>query len=200
MSASIKPNGQIPFVEGDLVTKVGGDYTFTGPVVACFLRLDGQTRYVCEDDRGILHIFGPKALRKIGQAFDLDIFRNKALDAVVRSAPVFNIGEFVEKVGGDYRWQGTVRCAFYKVAGQDRYIVENPDGILHVFGLKGLKRIDTLDKTHEELVENIFKDTTERSVLNEVSVIEASNKALGAWQEVFASMLNIPIETIKGEL
>lgn len=49
---------------GDRVSKVGGDYTFEGVVVAAFKKLSGKKRYVCEDDRGILHIFGPANLKK----------------------------------------------------------------------------------------------------------------------------------------
>lgn len=47
---------------GDQVTKVGGDYTFDGEVVASFQKKSGQWRYVVEDDRGILHIFSAKNL------------------------------------------------------------------------------------------------------------------------------------------
>lgn len=50
------------FKVGDKVSKVGGDYTFDGVVVAAFQKLSGKTRYVVEDDRGILHIFSGKNL------------------------------------------------------------------------------------------------------------------------------------------
>jgi hypothetical protein len=46
------------FRHGDKVIKVGGDYRFAGTVVAAFEKLSGKPRYVVEDDRGILHIFG----------------------------------------------------------------------------------------------------------------------------------------------
>ena len=45
-----------------MVTKQGGDYSFAGPVVAAFHKASGADRYVVEDDRGILHIFGPSNL------------------------------------------------------------------------------------------------------------------------------------------
>ena len=48
---------------GTKVAKVGGDYRFDGIVVAAFTKLSGVIRYVVEDDRGILHIYGPKNLR-----------------------------------------------------------------------------------------------------------------------------------------
>ena len=50
------------FSVGDLVSKTGGDYKFDGVVVAAFVKLSGQQRYVVEDDRGILHIFSSKNL------------------------------------------------------------------------------------------------------------------------------------------
>lgn len=48
---------------GDLVEKVGGDYTFIGVVVAAFQKLSGAERYVVEDDRGVLHVYSAKCLR-----------------------------------------------------------------------------------------------------------------------------------------
>jgi hypothetical protein len=52
----------------DRVEKVGGDYTFVGQVVAVFDKLPKddlmrRTRYVVEDDRGVLHIYSAKNLR-----------------------------------------------------------------------------------------------------------------------------------------
>lgn len=48
---------------GDIVDKVGGDYTFTGTVVAASTKLSGKVRVVVEDDRGILHIFSETNLK-----------------------------------------------------------------------------------------------------------------------------------------
>ena len=45
----------------------------------------------------------------------------------------FKLGDAVEKVTGDYRFRGQVRAAFTKTNGQLRYVVENDDGILHIF-------------------------------------------------------------------
>ena len=42
------------FKTGDLVEKVGGDYTFVGHVVAVFEKISGAVRLVVEDDRGVL--------------------------------------------------------------------------------------------------------------------------------------------------
>lgn len=55
---------QTKFAVGDSVRKVGGDYRFDGIVVAAFQKLSGLWRYVVEDDRGILHIYGPNNLER----------------------------------------------------------------------------------------------------------------------------------------
>lgn len=47
---------------GDNVRKIGGDYSFEGYVVSAFYKLSGKSRYVVEDDRGILHIYSDKNL------------------------------------------------------------------------------------------------------------------------------------------
>jgi hypothetical protein len=51
------------FGVGNLVEKVGGDYTLSGVVVAAFMKRSGARRYVVEDDRGILMIYSGKNLR-----------------------------------------------------------------------------------------------------------------------------------------
>jgi transcription elongation factor len=48
---------------GDKVKKVTGDYKFSGTVVSVFQKLSGQTRYVVENNDGILHIFSAANLR-----------------------------------------------------------------------------------------------------------------------------------------
>ena len=46
----------------------------------------------------------------------------------------FEIGEEVIKTGGDYNFRGWVVARFQKRGnGQPRYVVENRDGILHIF-------------------------------------------------------------------
>lgn len=54
---------QSQFKTGDLVSKVGGDYTFDGTVVAVFTKLSGAIRLVVEDDRGVLHVYSEKNLK-----------------------------------------------------------------------------------------------------------------------------------------
>ena len=51
------------FPVGSQVEKIGGDYTFTGKVVAAFQKLSGAERFVVEDDRGVLHVYSAKNLR-----------------------------------------------------------------------------------------------------------------------------------------
>lgn len=51
------------FKVNDLVSKVGGDYTFDGTVVAVFTKLSGAIRLVVEDDRGVLHVYSEKNLK-----------------------------------------------------------------------------------------------------------------------------------------
>lgn len=41
-------------------------------------------------------------------------------------------GQFIKK-GGDYKFAGEVRAVFTKKSGVVRYVVENDDGILHIF-------------------------------------------------------------------
>lgn len=63
------------FQVGDHVEKTGGDYSFTGVVVAAFKKLSGAERYVVEDCRGVLHVYSVKNLRPKEQSrFEKAIF------------------------------------------------------------------------------------------------------------------------------
>lgn len=42
---------------GDTVKRVNSDYVFIGTIVSIFQKTTGQTRYVVEDDRGVLFIW-----------------------------------------------------------------------------------------------------------------------------------------------
>lgn len=55
-------NEQFKF--GDKVENIDGDYTFDGEIVVAFRKISGAVRYVVEDDRGALHIYSEKNLRK----------------------------------------------------------------------------------------------------------------------------------------
>lgn len=63
--------------------------------------------------------------------------------------PTFLTGDRVEKVTGDYEFKGTVVCTFLKLSGVRRYVVENGEGILHIFSQGNLR----------------FQDPTERNVI-----------------------------------
>lgn len=52
------------------------------------------------------------------------------------------IGDKVSKVTGDYNFEGVVVAVFQKLSGATRYVVENQDGILHIFSEKNLKPMD----------------------------------------------------------
>lgn len=51
----------------------------------------------------------------------------------------FSVKDKVEKHVGDYKFEGVVVSAFQKVSGKWRYVVENRDGILHIFSAKQLR-------------------------------------------------------------
>lgn len=53
---------------------------------------------------------------------------------------LFEVGDQVEKVVGDYQFRGVGVAAFAKLGGQVRYVVENQDGILHIFSSKQLSK------------------------------------------------------------
>lgn len=53
----------------------------------------------------------------------------------------FEIGDCVVKNVGDYTFNGIVVSAFRKLHSSSvRYVVENPEGILHIFSDKQLER------------------------------------------------------------
>ncbi len=53
----------------------------------------------------------------------------------------FEVGDRVEKTGGDYSFVGFVRGVFMKKSGLYRYAVENDAGILHIFSAMQLRHI-----------------------------------------------------------
>lgn len=64
------------------------------------------------------------------------------------STEAFKEGDRVKKIGGDYTFVGVVVAAFKKLSGKQRYVVENTEGILHVFSDKQL--IDINEQKHKE--------------------------------------------------
>lgn len=51
----------------------------------------------------------------------------------------FRIGDRVEKIAGDYTFEGKVVAVFPKLSGVVRYVVENQAGILMIYNFKQLK-------------------------------------------------------------
>lgn len=51
----------------------------------------------------------------------------------------YKVGDAVEKVGGDYQFEGTVVSVFTKLSGLVRLVVEDDRGVLHVYSEKNLK-------------------------------------------------------------
>ena len=56
------------------------------------------------------------------------------------AASVFLLGDPVSKVGGDYRFDGTVIGVFMKLSGVVRYAVEDDRGVIHIYSAKNLVR------------------------------------------------------------
>jgi len=48
------------------------------------------------------------------------------------------LGRRIKKIGGDYRFEGEIVAVFNKRNGAVRYVVENDDGILHIFSAANL--------------------------------------------------------------
>lgn len=93
--------------------------------------MDKQTAYMTE----------PHIDAVLGKIYDLLEHGQMSSARALLMNPLhanFKIGERVDKVGGDYRFQGHVVGAFEKRAGQIRYAVENQDQILHIYSEKNL--------------------------------------------------------------
>ena len=53
----------------------------------------------------------------------------------------FSVGDPVEKTSGDYKFTGIVVAVFHKLNNKEavRVVVENSDGVLHIFSPKQLQ-------------------------------------------------------------
>lgn len=54
----------------------------------------------------------------------------------------FDRGDYVSKVGGDYKFDGRIVSIFPKLSGAIRVVVEDDRGVLHVYSEKNLKHRD----------------------------------------------------------
>lgn len=52
----------------------------------------------------------------------------------------FALGDQVEKVGGDYRYDGEVRGIVIKKSGKPRFVVEDDRGVLFIFNSSQIKK------------------------------------------------------------
>lgn len=55
---------ELEFEIGDMVEKAVGDYDFSGVIIGKSIKTSGQVRYDVEDEKGSIHIFSGKQLRK----------------------------------------------------------------------------------------------------------------------------------------
>ena len=67
---------------------------------------------------------------------------NKTENAPKPIAKPFNRGDYVSKVGGDYKFDGRIVSIFPKLSGAIRVVVEDDRGVLHVYSEKNLKHKD----------------------------------------------------------
>lgn len=52
------------------------------------------------------------------------------------------VNDKVEKIGGDYTFEGVVVAKFKKLSGAERFVVEDERGVLHVYSEKNLRLRD----------------------------------------------------------
>lgn len=69
-------------------------------------------------------------------ALHFDAFAMRQLNAK------YQIGDLVEKTGGDYSYRGWVVGVVVKRSGVLRYVVENDDGMLFIFNEKALEKVE----------------------------------------------------------
>ena len=75
---------------------------------------------------------------------ELFYFRRQWFDyhgAIDREALMIQTGDRVRKVGGDYRFEGTVVSVFAKLSGVRRCVVEDDRGVLFIFNESQLELV-----------------------------------------------------------
>jgi len=72
------------------------------------------------------------------------------------SEEFFQIYDRVIKDGGDYTFRGQVVAIFQKKSGAVRYVVENDDGILHIFSAANLTLLSRHEPRHDK-IENVLR-------------------------------------------
>lgn len=66
-------------------------------------------------------------------------------DNPTQQEQIVSVGSKVSKVGGDYRFDGTIVAAFTKLSGAVRYAVEDDRGVLHIYSRKNFTVVDNCD-------------------------------------------------------
>lgn len=62
---------------------------------------------------------------------------------------IITLGSRVKKVVGDYKFEGVVVAVFFKLDKTSyRVVVENADGVLHIFSSK---QLDFVDAQHDAI-------------------------------------------------
>lgn len=57
-----------------------------------------------------------------------------------------DVGDPVEKVGGDYTFDGWIVGKFYKRSGALRFNVEDDRGVVHIFSEKNIRLRSSVDR------------------------------------------------------
>lgn len=72
----------------------------------------------------------------------MDTDQKRVENAGVDEVTMVAVGTKVSKVGGDYRFDGTIVAAFTKLSGAVRYAVEDDRGVLHIYSRKNFTIVD----------------------------------------------------------
>ena len=148
----VKDKKVLKFKLGEKVRKTSVGYQFSGVVTGIFEKLTGVVRYAVENQDGITHIFNEKSLESTG--YLASKYVNFMNTNHPKREPKLNMGVYVEKTKGDYKYKGTIVCIFYELTGALRYCVEDDRGLLFIFNEKSLELVKneaTWDcRTHSE--------------------------------------------------
>lgn len=79
-----------------------------------------------------------RMIHKAVQSADAATSVREILDTVTE----FAVGDRVKKITGRYKFVGVVVAAFHNLSNDRRYVVENSDGLLHIFRPQNLARAD----------------------------------------------------------
>jgi hypothetical protein len=131
-----------PFAVGDIVEKIGGDYTFQGVVRMTGTKASGAWRCVVEDDRGVLHVFSEKNLRKAAPSPTQQLIECDQCSGSGFDTPGTGYGNVCGKCGGQKyfpapaakggEWQEAIEKAAEEVACARFYEGPGCDNVGHM--------------------------------------------------------------------